>query len=324
MAASTSEPVPAGRQDRLRRAGQPDLGLRIWDCADPKAVVQIVHGLSEHSARYDALARALNGAGLAAIAHDVRGHGLTAAQGGEPGHMSTADGWPLLVSDLAAVRAEAGHRWPGRTIVLFGHSMGSVLALAALEGAGNGPGWAAAIFSGPPGVPPPIARLGVLLARLEGWRLGQRGRSALLQSLSFGAYARAVPDAATPFDWLSRDPQAVAAYIADPWCGLPASVGSWTALVRGLAAASREAALKALPPDLPLLVLAGGEDPVGDRGRAVTALVERMRAAGLRQVTLKLYPGARHELLNDLERATVLADLLAWLAAQDLRAQVAA
>jgi len=326
MAGSTSEGRTAasrGREDWLQCPGGPELGLRVWDQAPDRpsqaAVVQVVHGLSEHSARYAGLAAALNAAGHPVIAHDVRGHGLTATRGGEPGHMAAADGWPDLVGDVEAVRREAAARWPGRPIVLFGHSMGSVLALSALEAGGrSGKGHAAAILSGPPGLPPPIARLGLFLARLEAIRLGQRGRSRLLQSLSFGAYARAVRDAATPFDWLSRDWQAVAAYMSDPWCGVPASVGSWTALVRGLAAATSTDALARLPPDLPLLILAGGEDPVGDRGRAVAGLADRLRAAGQGKLVLKLYPGARHELLNEVNRAEVQADLLDWLAAQNL------
>lgn len=322
MADSTSEPRPgpaAGSEEGLHLPDGSDLGLRIWPHADPVAVVQVVHGLAEHSARYAPLAAALNAAGHAVIAHDVRGHGLTAAASGSFGHMADADGWQGLVADIAAVRDVAQRRWPDRRIVLFGHSMGSVLALSALQAAPDA--YAAAILSGPPGLPPPVARMGLFLAWLEGLRLGQRGRSVLLHGLSFGAYARAVPGAATRFDWLSRDPQVVAAYLADPWCGARVSVGSWTALVRGLVAATAVPAIDGLAKgrsgDLPLLILAGDADPVGNRGRAVQALAARLAAAGLRQVDLRLYPEARHEVLNEVNREEVLADLLAWLGRLD-------
>lgn len=313
--ASTSEPRPGGREERLQAGDGQALALRVWDRAEPRGAVQIVHGLAEHCGRYARLAQALNGAGWAAIAHDVRGHGATAAAGGEPGHMCDADGWDGLVADVAGVRARAIALWPGRPLVLLGHSMGSVLALSALQREAGG--YAAAILSGPPGLPPPVARLGLLVARAERLRLGQRGRSAILHALSFGAYARAVPDARTPYDWLSRDPAEVDAYIADPLCGFAASVGSWTALVRGLIAATRPQALAALPRGLPLLVVAGGEDPVGGRGKSVRALVESLQAAGRAEVTFRLYPGARHELLNESNRAEVTADLLAWLAGRN-------
>ncbi len=326
MADSTSEPgdepaaAPAAGVEALHPgAGGTELGLRLWPHPDPIAIVQVVHGLAEHCGRYAPLAAALNAAGYAVLAHDVRGHGLTASANGGFGHMADGDGWPLLVADVAAVRAAGAARWPGRPTILFGHSMGSVLALSALEAAPDA--YAAAIFSGPPGLPPPAARAGLVLARLEALRLGQRGRSVLLHGLSFGAYARAVPGAATPFDWLSRDPQAVAAYLDDPWCGARVSVGSWTALVRGLVAATAVPAVAGLAEartgPLPLLIVAGAEDPVGARGKAVQALAARLGAAGMRQVELRLYPGARHELLNEVNRSEVLSDLLAWLGRLD-------
>lgn len=316
--ASTSDPAAGGRLQRLPAGDGQTLGLRLWDIPAPCGAVQVVHGLAEHSGRYARLAAALNAAGWAVIAQDVRGHGTTAAAGGEPGHMGGPDAWPRLVADLAAVRAHAATTWPGLPLVLFGHSMGSVLALSALQRPDAG--WAAAVLSGPPGMPPPVARLGLALGRLELLRLGARGRSPLLQALSFGAYARAVPDARTPFDWLSRDPAEVDAYIADPWCGFAASTGSWIALVRGLLAATRRPALAALPRGLPLLIVAGTADPVGQGGRAVQALAESLRRGGAVDPVLDLVPGGRHELLNDICRDAVTAGLLSWLSAQNIAA----
>ncbi|MFC3231536.1 alpha/beta fold hydrolase [Marinibaculum pumilum] len=327
MAGSTSEPplAPpaggAGREEWLRRSDGPDLGLRLWAVDAPKAVVQIVHGLAEHCVRYAPLAADLNCAGYAAIAHDIRGHGLSAGTAGPLGHMADGPGdWPALVADLAAVAAAAQARWPGRPLLLFGHSMGSVLSLAALEAwePPTAAPWAAAILSGPPGLPPPIAPLGLAIARLEALRLGRRGVSPLLHALTFGGYAKAVDrgpaDRGTAFDWLSRDPDQVAAYIADPWCGFRASIGSWMALVSGLSQATAVRSLQRLPQDLPLLVIAGAEDPVGGKGKAVRALAARMRRTGRLQPDLRLRPGARHEVLNETDAAAVRAETLDWLA----------
>jgi alpha-beta hydrolase superfamily lysophospholipase len=272
----------------------------------PRAIVQIAHGLAEHSLRYQDFALALNRAGIGVYANDLRGHGRTASPQ-DVGFFAAKDGWRLCLDDLWTLNRRIAEDWPGVPIVFFGHSMGSLMAQSFI--ADHGDALAGAILSGSNGQPPAIAGLGRLIARFERWRLGARGKSALLKAMMFGAFNKPFRPARTDFDWLSRDPAAVDAYVADPLCGFDYSTQLVIDLLDGLPPLLAPATLARIPKALPILIASGARDPVGDN---LQSLIDAYRGAGL-ETAVRLYPEARHELLNETNREEVKADLIGWI-----------
>jgi alpha-beta hydrolase superfamily lysophospholipase len=278
-----------------------------------RAVVHIAHGMGEHGARYARVAAALTAEGFAVYADDHRGHGLTARAEADLGFVASQGGWARLVRDLEQLLARERADHPGLPVTLMGHSMGSFLTQTFLFS--HGGELKAAVLSGSSGKPGLLAQAGRLVARLERARLGERGRSALLTSLSFGAFNKQFAPTRTAFDWLSRDPREVDAYVADPRCGFEATTSLWIDLLDATAANADPARQAQLPRDLPVLIFSGSRDPVGENGAGVERLVSEYRRAGLTRVTSKLYPDARHETLNETNRDEVTRDLVSWLLA---------
>ncbi|MBW2507076.1 MAG: lysophospholipase, partial [Deltaproteobacteria bacterium] len=193
------------------------LQVRGWVIDQPKAIVQILHGMAEHSGRYARLAQALAEAGYSTYAHDHRGHGRSIPEGGSPGHKADSDGWNRIVEDAHGVNREIAKRHPDVPIIILGHSMGSfVLQQLLFEHPNDMIG---AALSGSNGKPPPIAMLGKLVARIERARVGKRKPSPVMQKLTFEDYNKAFAPNRTEFDWLSRDNDEVDKYVADPLCG---------------------------------------------------------------------------------------------------------
>lgn len=270
------------------------------------AVLQIAHGMSEHGARYSRLAERFTAAGFAVYAADQRGHGKSAR--GALGRMGGPDAWARAVSDQHALNRRVRELHPGLPLVLMGHSMGSFIVQELMwRHAEDADG---VILSGSNGRPSPIARLGRFVTRLEAARLGGDEPSALVQRMSFGEFNRVFRPNRTDFDWLSRDEAEVDEYVADPLCGAPCSTHSWQSMLRALPALTAPTNLARIRRDLPVLIASGDRDPVGDFGAGARRLYDSYRGAGLEDVTLRLYPGARHEILNETNRERVEADLL--------------
>ncbi|HZB92001.1 MAG TPA: alpha/beta hydrolase [Stellaceae bacterium] len=288
------------------------LFVRRWlPEAPPKAVVQIAHGLAEHGGRYARLAAALTAAGYAVYANDHRGHGRSAPSPEALGFFAAQDGWRKCVDDLQQLRRRIAGEHPGRPIVLLGHSMGSFMVQQLISEPGEE--LAGAVLSGSGGKPTPLAAAGRLVARLERLRLGARGRSALINAMSFGAFNRPFAPARTPFDWLSRDAAEVDKYIADPSCGFVATVQLWIDLLDALGDIARPARQARIPKHLPIYVIAGARDPVSDNTKGLRQLLAAYRKEELTRVTHRFYPDARHEILNELNRDEVTGELVAWL-----------
>jgi alpha-beta hydrolase superfamily lysophospholipase len=281
----------------------PDAGVPV------RGVVQILHGLAEHGARYARFAEALTAAGWVVVADDHRGHGKTAADATQLGHFGDHGGFEAVVDDLVAIGESV--RIPGLPWVVFGHSMGSTLALHLLKRVGGLA--SAAVLTGPTGQVGPIRKIGAVVARLERLRLGRRGRSHLLHQMSFGDFNKPFKPARTPMDWLSRDPIEVDKYVADPACGFVVTAQFWCDLLPGLEAMYDDGFVSAVASGPPMLVLAGDQDPVGGFGKQVRAYFDRLRAAGHGALDVVLYPEARHELLNETHRDVVTDDILRWL-----------
>ncbi|HSK69861.1 MAG TPA: alpha/beta fold hydrolase [Candidatus Limnocylindria bacterium] len=282
----------------------------LWEPrGEARAAVLISHGMAEHIARYDAFGRALAEAGYLTAGYNHLGHGDEAPL---KGHFAGRDGWGKAVADLKTAMDWLSGLAPGRKRVLFGHSMGSFLAREftlrypdALD---------ALILSGTGWHPKPLALSGLLPARALCALGGERKKSRLLDKLAFGSNNRqfAVPEGLA-FDWLSRDRAEVQKYMDDPLCGFVFTAGGFRDLFGGLLALSDTERLKVLPGTLPVRLVSGGDDPVGGQGKGVEAVAEQYRAAGLGNVTVKLYEGARHELLHETNRDEAMRDLIHWL-----------
>lgn len=277
-----------------------------------RAIVHINHGLAEHAARYARFAHALGSAGFAVVAHDHRGHGQTTASDAPQGVFSNAgSGVDAVMADIAAVHAEIGRRHPDQPLFMFGHSMGGLITMNhALRHPGRLAGAAVwnANFSG--GI---AGRAAQAILAWERMRLGSDVPSRLLPRLTFGAWARAMPNRRTGFDWLSRIESEVDAYIAEPMCGWDASVGLWQDVFAMIFAGGRVRAANDQTKALPFHLVGGGQDPATENGKAVRRHAERMRQAGFADVTETIYPDARHETLNDRDAERATGDFIAWM-----------
>lgn len=297
----------------LRTPDGVQLFVRRWlPGGAPKAVVQIVHGLAEHSARYARLAEALTGEGYGVYANDHRGHGHTAKGQAELGFLADNNGWRKCLDDLWLVNRQPATEHPDAPIFLLGHSMGSTMAQQFITE--HGGSIAGVVLSGPNGQPTGMAPIGRLIARIERLRLGRHGHSALIANLTFGAFNKRFSPVRTEFDWLSRDPAEVDKYVADPLCGFSASVQLWIELLGAWAEISRPESYQRIPKDLPVYVIAGKRDPVSAGARQIEPMLTAFRAAGVRNIERRVYADARHELFNETNRDEVTRDLMEWLA----------
>lgn len=276
----------------------------------PTAVVQIAHGMAEHSFRYEYVAQRLCASGYEVWADDHRGHGET-ARGGILGHTADADGFFRTVKDLSLLSDLISKERPGSTLFLLGHSWGSFLAQAYIEKEGGRLG--GCILSGSRGPDGLELRVGAFLASIVAGLFGPRRHSPFLRNMADGNLNKPFRPNRTEFDWLSRDQATVDAYVVDPFCGFRLSAGFYRDLANGLVAIHSPAAVDGIPKGLPVYVLSGSLDPVGLNGKSPAALVEAYRAAGITDLEFVLYPDARHETLNETNRDEVIGALVSWL-----------
>lgn len=279
----------------------------LWEPAsEPAGIIQVFHGLGEHSARYGRFAGDATDAGFVVCAHDHRGHGPSAEA---KGYFAPDDGWCWLVADGKLVHDFLRSRYPGQPVVLLGHSMGSYIAQSyAMR---HGDELAALALSGSTWPSRMLVRFGRLLARFEAWRLGKKGESALLDKLGFGDFNRRFEPARTELDWLSRDDDEVDRYVADPLCGGPYSTGLWLDLLGGLLEVSTNANLRTIPTKLPVLITGGANDPVGGES-GMLKLASRYETTGHGTLSKAIYADGRHEMFNETNRDEFTSDLLDW------------
>jgi len=279
--------------------------------AHVRGAVMIVHGMAEHSLRYDAFARSLTARGLAVYAQDLRGHGHTAEGRENLGYFAESNGWELVVDDLKILSDRIRTDHPQEPFFLFGHSMGSFLARDFMARYGERL-WGA-ILSGTAAHPGFLGMMGRLAARAQARIRGSKSPSPLLDKLSFGNYAKAFAPARTAFDWLSRDPEQVDRYIRDPLCGFICSAGFFVDMLSGLIRVNRADHFAGVRKDLPLLMISGSRDPVGSFGKGVRKVHDAYKLAGVGDLTLMLYDQGRHEMLNEINRERVVADVIQWI-----------
>ncbi len=267
--------------------GKP-IDAMLWLDGTPKAVVQIVHGMAEHSNRYQHVAEALNVAGYAVYAGEHRGHGRIAREAGELGDFGPR-GFQGLVDDMAALTRHAAARHPGVPVLMLAHSMGSMAAQIYLLEHGHLLDGCA--LSG-------TTALELLDPRVSGWTVENANAT--------------VAGAVTGVDWLSRDPAVPAAYVADPLCGFALTLESLFSIFDTGACTADLAQLARMRKDMPLYLFTGDRDPVNGMLAWFDPLVRRLREAGMLDISTHVYGGARHEVLNETNRAEVIANLVAW------------
>ncbi|MDR1353164.1 MAG: alpha/beta hydrolase [Treponema sp.] len=314
-------------EEWFESGGGTKLFLRRWTKERGiRAVLHIVHGMAEHTLRYDRFARRLCGEGVEVWAADQRGHGKTAdlsvnkaGKGGLLGHCDDVNGIPAIQDDIGRINRAIKEARPGLPLFLMGHSWGSFLAQYYIEdeGAASGESGAAGIqgciLSGTRGPDGLKIRAGAQVLALISALAGPRRGSRLSRALSDGPFNKAFRPNRTPFDWLSRDEKEVDAYAADPASGMLCSAAFYRDLGALLDEIHRKDRMAAIRKDLPVYVFAGNSDPVGDMGNSPTALVDAYRSLEIKDLDFVLYPGARHEMLNETNREEATGDLIAWL-----------
>ncbi|MGI9402410.1 MAG: alpha/beta fold hydrolase [Rhizobiaceae bacterium] len=278
--------------------------------AGPKAVVQINHGMSEHSLRYKNFARFLAEHSYAVLIHDHRGHGQTTAPDAPLGNFGTNGGENLL-GDIDAINGQIRKLYPGIPIICFGHSMGGVFsmnyALLNPDRINGVAVWNTNLD----------ANIGLKLFKLilltERMLKGSDVPSTMASTLTFQTWNRKFQPNRTDFDWLSRDEAEVDIYINDSLCGFPLTVGAWLAVVEAIRSGAGKNAIQSLPKTLPFNLVAGGDDPVSENGEAILSLARRLQTAGMTDVTTTIYPKTRHECLHEINRDHIAVEFLDWL-----------
>ena len=274
-----------------------------------KAVFQIAHGMAEHSARYDRFAEFLAAHGYAVFINDHLGHGKSVSSEEELGFFGTDSGRDALVSDVHTLTGLAQKEFPGKPVVLFGHSMGSFIVRKYCSLYGDQ--IAAAVFCGTSGANP-AAGIGAAVASFVAREKGDHYRSALLDSLAFGSYNKRFKPARTKYDWLTRDDQIVDQYIEDPLCGFLFTAPGYHELFKILQDVSTKGWYRNIPYILPMLLVSGTDDPVGSYGKGVEEVSRGLKKSGHADVTLKLYPHCRHEILNERNKEEIYQDIFNW------------
>lgn len=288
-------------------------GCRWEPQGSPVAVLQIVHGVAEYAARYEEFASFMAARGFLVVAEDHMGHGGSIGDEGTLGAFE--GGWHKAVADTHRLLTYTRMECPDVPYILLGHSMGSFMVRTMLAKYPKC-GISAAILSGTGWMHRGILNTGIATATLVAKRQGPTKPSKLLDGMMFGSYNRRIEHRRTSHDWLTRDNKIVDAYVADPLCGFSMSAGLAKDMLSGMLYNQEPEHLAKMRKDMPVLFIAGAEDPVGNYGEGVKQTVQAFTRAGMENVTMRIYPLCRHEVLNELNRNEVYANILDWLKKQ--------
>lgn len=277
----------------------------------PRAVVLIAHGVSEYAMRYEAFAKFLCTQGFVVTAHDHLGHGQSVAEGAPRIYFGEENGWEHVVDDLAALQQRTAKVFPDLPCFVFGHSMGSFIArtyLIRYPGKVSG-----AIICGTGQQSSMLLAAGLMIINGEIKKLGAAAFSEKAYNLAFGSYNKPFSPARTNFDWLSVNEENVDTYINDPMCGEGASLGLMRDMLSGIRFITDQKNVERMDKNTPIFFISGDQDPVGDMGKGVEKACRSFEKAGVKDVSMKLYHGLRHEILNEKSRRFVYQDVLDWL-----------
>lgn len=290
---------------------QPDAETEI------KGVVQLHHGLAEHSMRYDRLGSILAENGYVLNAYDMRGHGKTAENAekkgtGKFGKLADKNGFSRVVNDLNEIIEALKQDFPGKKTILLGHSFGSFVSQGYIENYGNNID--GCILCGTAGPRIPMVTCGNIFANIVRFFLGKNAIVPLLSKLSFGAYNKKIENPISENAWLSKNTMNVQMYEMDKWCGFPLTVSFYCDMTGALKVIHKPAEMKKVPVKLPIFFIYGEDDPVGDYGKTINDLYGIYKNNGVENLSIKGYPTLRHEIFNEEEKETVEADVLNWIA----------
>lgn len=278
---------------------------------EPKAIVQIAHGIAEHIERYGEFMEFLAGNGYIVVANDHLGHGKSINGPEDLGFFAARDGWNYVLRDMEKLHDRTAKEHPGLPYVMFGHSMGSFLTRTYLI---KYPGkYDAAILSGTGHQAKAMVLGGYAMASAAVKLYGPRKIGEKLNGIAFGAYNKGFENPRTAFDWLTRVDAEVDKYIADPLCGFVATVSLFRDMMGGIKFITDQKNINTMSRTQPVYFMSGDCDPVGDNGKGVERAYKAFCDAGLHDVMIRLYPGGRHEMLNEVNKYDVYQDILAWL-----------
>ena len=296
-----------------------EIFLNRWEPDTPediKGVVQLHHGLAEHSMRYDRLGSVLAENGYVLNAYDMRGHGKTAetaiAKGeGRFGQLARKNGFETAVEDLAFIIESLKKDYPDKKIVLLGHSFGSFISQGYIEKYGERID--GCILCGTSGPQIPLAPIGKVVAKVVRAFKGPDATSKFLTKLSFGSYNKHIANPQTADDWISLNELNRQMYKLDKWCGFPLTVSFFVDITTALSTIHKKKNMKAVPAELPVFFIYGKEDPVGGYGKTIEKLYEIYQKNGVKNLQIKGYENDRHEIFNEDDKETVEKDVLQWL-----------
>lgn len=290
-----------------------DIHCRQWIPNGPvKGIIQIAHGVAEYIERYHDVASFFAENGYLVAGDDHLGHGYSVRDSSELGWFGEKDGWMTIVQDEKKLRDLLADWYPGTPMILLGHSMGSFMARTYL---GLYPtDFDACILSGTGWQPAVVCKAGLMMAEAEIKKHGSKYHSAKLQNLAFGGYLKGIENPIGANDWICRDEKVIRKYDADPLCGFKVSAGLMRDMMYGLSLICLDTHMEKMNKKLPVFFISGDADPVGGWGKGVKKTAARFRWLAMKDVTVKLYPGARHEVYNELNRRESWKDTLAWLA----------
>ncbi len=274
-------------------------------------ILQVVHGMAEYIERYEALAQYLGEKGILVTGDDHLGHGKSVGADGTYGYFCEQDPATVVVRDVHRLKKMTQEEYPGVPYVILGHSMGSFIARNYLFKYGTG--IQGAVICGTGSQPKALVKVCKLLAAVQSLFLGSKHTAKLMDKLAFGNYNQKIADAKTPFDWLCTDKTVVDAYMEDNLCGFTFTVNGFQTLFTLIDRLNQEENLLLMPKELPVYFIAGDKDPVGNYGEGVKKAFEDFKQAGMERISIKLYPGDRHELLNEKDKHKVYEDLYPWI-----------
>ena len=279
--------------------------------AEPRAIVQIIHGIAEYIDRYDEFMSFLADNGIIAVGTDHLGHGKSIESEEQTGFFAYDNGWDYVVRDEEVLRLAMHENYPELPIIVFGHSMGSFMARTLLIRYPDA--FNAAIISGTGNQGAALVNGGLFMGNLVTGLKGAHHYSKFLNNLAFGSYNKIYDNPKTEYDWLSRDEANVQKYIDDPLCGFIPSCSLFRDMMTGVKFITNKKNLTAMNKNMPVYFMSGDMDPVGECGKGVQKAYNNFLEAGMKDVSIKLYPGGRHEMLNEINKDEVYTDILAWL-----------
>lgn len=278
---------------------------------EPKAVVQVAHGMAEHIKRYESFAMFLNSNGIIVIGHDHRGHGQTGEKNGVYGFFAESDGFERAVDDMKEVYDHIKGQYPELPVFLMGHSMGSFLVRRFVQRFQVK--LAGVILSGTGGNSGFILKIAKKLAKIQVKKWGNRAESPFLQKLTTGSYNKKFKNANTKYEWLTRDSEQVTTYLNDPYCGKVGTTGFFQDLYYGLDMIHRDEEIAKIDKNLPFFLFSGDMDPVGSYTKGVNEMIKQLRKHDIKHIDFKFYENGRHEMLNEVNREAVCDDIYQWM-----------